>query len=240
MGINPKTLIIMLYYATTLTKVCLLQEFDEATRTRHLSSPQQFLYVLLKAEWGSCGSITIDNIPIFINQKLGKVPLNAITQNSAFARFQELVYRSSFLTIDINLIKYGKFGLKASASELHYLLIIPGLLTTKLIAWECKNLQTLVFVLPIQLAQLRVIGIGQPTLRCNIHNQQDFPFILAKIHIISSSILDGEVVDRLGLLGLACHRMIRSQTTRRRPYSRSSAVLLMYYVKARRRPTRKI
>ena len=40
------------------------------------------------------------------------------------------------------LIKYGVFSLKASASELNDLLIVPWLLATKLIAWEGQNLQT--------------------------------------------------------------------------------------------------
>lgn len=42
----------------------------------------------------------IDNIPIFVNQELGKIPLDIV---STFAWLQELVYRSSTLTIHIDL-----------------------------------------------------------------------------------------------------------------------------------------
>jgi hypothetical protein len=40
------------------------------------------------------------------------------------------------------LVKDGIFGLEASASKLYNLLIRTWLLSSKLIAWECQNLQT--------------------------------------------------------------------------------------------------
>lgn len=40
------------------------------------------------------------------------------------------------------LIKDGILSLKASANKLFYLFITPRFLCSKLIAWECQNLQT--------------------------------------------------------------------------------------------------
>lgn len=43
------------------------------------------LKLYLDAEWGSCGSITIDNIPLPVDKELGEVPLYVITEQSSFA-----------------------------------------------------------------------------------------------------------------------------------------------------------
>ena len=177
---------------------------------QHLWDSEQFLYVLLDAKGSSCGCIAVNNFAIFVHQELGEIPFDVVTKESTFAWLQKLVQWSSTIAIHINLIKDGILSLKASANKLFYLFITPRLLCSKLIAWECQNLQTLIFVFLIQLMQLCVVWIGQATLWCNIDNQEGFSLVDAKINIISPSILNGEAVDWLRT-GLACHGVIWSQ-----------------------------
>jgi hypothetical protein len=56
----------------------------------------------LEGRGGRC--IAVNNIPLFVHQKLAKVPLDTITQDSSsFVGFQEFVDRSLFWPIHINL-----------------------------------------------------------------------------------------------------------------------------------------
>jgi hypothetical protein len=58
----------------------------------------------LEGRGGRC--VAVNNIPLFVNQKLAKVPLDTITQDSSsFVGFQEFVDRSLFWPIHINLQK---------------------------------------------------------------------------------------------------------------------------------------
>ena len=57
----------------------------------------------LNAERRSSGSITINNMALLIDKELGKIPLDAVSENSTFARLQEFVYGSTALTIHIDL-----------------------------------------------------------------------------------------------------------------------------------------
>jgi hypothetical protein len=56
----------------------------------------------LEGRGGRC--VAVNNIPLFVHQKLAKVPLDTITQDSSsFVGFQEFVDRSLFWPIHINL-----------------------------------------------------------------------------------------------------------------------------------------
>lgn len=128
-----------------------------------LRTSKQLLDVLLHAEWRSSWRIALHNTPLFVDQELGEVPFDIVTEKTTFAGLQKLVDGCSVVTININLIKNWILGLEAGASKLDNLLISARFLSTKLVAWESKDLKTLVLVLLIQLAQLRVVGIGQAT-----------------------------------------------------------------------------
>ncbi len=56
----------------------------------------------LEGRGGRC--VAVNNIPLFVHQKLAKVPLDTITQDSSsFVGLQEFVDRSLFWPIHINL-----------------------------------------------------------------------------------------------------------------------------------------
>jgi len=134
----------------------------------------------------------------FVNEELGEVPFDAIPKEATFAGLEELVDGGSTVSIHINLVKDGVLCFEAGAGKLYYLVIGSWLLCSKLIAWKSENLETLFLVLLIQLTQLRIIRVGQPTLRCNIDNEKHLPLVNTQIHLIPLSILDGEVVNRGG------------------------------------------
>ena len=69
----------------------------------HANYFSMFLKSYLNAERRGCGCIAIDNFPIFVNKELSKIPLNAITKESTFARLEVLVHWSSIGAVDINL-----------------------------------------------------------------------------------------------------------------------------------------
>lgn len=57
----------------------------------------------LDARWGRSWCIAINNISLFVNEKLGKIPFYSISQKPAFAWFQELVEWSGITTIHFDL-----------------------------------------------------------------------------------------------------------------------------------------
>lgn len=57
----------------------------------------------LKAKRRGCGIIAIHHLAILVNEKLGKVPLNIIPENSPFTRLQEFIQGSRVLSIYFNL-----------------------------------------------------------------------------------------------------------------------------------------
>lgn len=69
-------------------------------------------WLYLNAQWGSSGGITVNDIPVFINQEFWKIPLNTVSKYATFARLQELVQWGSSITIHIHLpihnIKFHK------------------------------------------------------------------------------------------------------------------------------------
>lgn len=54
--------------------------------------------------WGS-RVIAINRVPVFVDQELSKIPLDVITKDSPLPQLQELVQRSSIMTIHFNLIQ---------------------------------------------------------------------------------------------------------------------------------------
>lgn len=67
-----------------------------------------FVFYLDCKRW--CGGVvSINRLPIFINQELGKVPLNISSKDSIEASFQELVNWCSIVTVYINLCKNSAF-----------------------------------------------------------------------------------------------------------------------------------
>ena len=69
-------------------------------------------WLYLNAQWGSSGRITVNDIPVFINQEFWKIPLNTVSKYATFARLQELVQWGGIITIHIHLpihkIKFHK------------------------------------------------------------------------------------------------------------------------------------
>jgi hypothetical protein len=63
---------------------------------------RQGFHLNLEGRGGRC--IAVNNIPLFVHQKLAKVPLDTITQDSSsFVGLQEFVDRSLFWPIHIYL-----------------------------------------------------------------------------------------------------------------------------------------
>lgn len=58
---------------------------SEKPITLQHSNTQQLLDILLDAKRRGCGSITIDHFSILVNQELGEIPLDAVSQKSTFA-----------------------------------------------------------------------------------------------------------------------------------------------------------
>jgi len=62
----------------------------------------------LDAEWVSGWSIPLNDMPLFVNQELGEVPLDVLTEGTGFAGFQKLVDGCSIFAVDVNLTGKNK------------------------------------------------------------------------------------------------------------------------------------
>jgi hypothetical protein len=57
----------------------------------------------LDAERGSGWRVAVHDPPLLVNQELGEVPFDVVSEEAAFAVLQKLVDRCNIVTIDINL-----------------------------------------------------------------------------------------------------------------------------------------
>lgn len=75
--------------------------FFNLSRKSHLS--QCFLDINLNGHRSSDCAIATKDMPVLVNQELGKIPLYPISQKSRFTCLEELVYRCSIWSINTNL-----------------------------------------------------------------------------------------------------------------------------------------
>ena len=124
-------------------------------------------------------SVEANNISIFVNQKLRKVPWNLLghllVRVLKLIRIppQVLVQLVGIFAVDVNLFKERELDLLA-LGKLINLLITAILLHEKLIAGKCKDLQTTVLVLLINLNQLLVVLLSHASLGRHINNNGNF------------------------------------------------------------------
>lgn len=77
------------------------------------------LEVYLDAQRGSGRGVVIHNTPLLVNQELGEVPLDAVTEEATLARLQEFVDGCGIVTVDINLTSNKSLGSVLLHKELY-------------------------------------------------------------------------------------------------------------------------
>lgn len=114
--------------------------------------------------------VTLYWLAILVNDELGKVPLDGISKEPMLLLLQVLPQRVSGRAIDIDLAEHVKLDVEL-ACKLLDLCISAGLLTPELIAWKCKDAQSLgLCKLLVKLHELRVVFVGHASLGCHIDN----------------------------------------------------------------------
>lgn len=158
---------------------------------------QCLLYVRLNSQWRGSWAIATDGVPLLINKELCEVPFYPWTQKSWFTCFEELIDRCCVRSIDSYLLEDRVFSFVSCTCKFLCLLTCSGFLFQKLVAWKSQDLKTLVFVFVVKFSELGVVGIREPTFGGNVNNEKDLPFVRAQVNVLPSTVLDGELVDRL-------------------------------------------
>lgn len=76
---------------------------DERGSSPSIAQHSPLFRTHLDAEWVCGWSIPLSDMPLFVNQELGEVPLDVFTEGTGFAGFQKLVDGRSIFAVDINL-----------------------------------------------------------------------------------------------------------------------------------------
>ena len=83
------------------------------------------------------------------------------------------------LAVDVALGEHGEGRLVALFGELFDLAVCAWFLPSELVAWEGKDLETLVSILPVEICQLLVVFFRQASLRRHV-DEHDGLFIREK------------------------------------------------------------
>jgi len=143
--------------------------------------------------------MSLDGLAVFVNDKLGKVPLDEVSQQTALFMFQIRVERMRATAVHVDLVEHIKLDVFLS-DELANLFVVARFLAAELVAWERENTQTLRFaVFVVQLLQFGIVVLGVAALRRDVYDQTHMSLVLIQGDDVSFDVARLEVVDRLCL-----------------------------------------
>lgn len=99
----------------------------------------EFFDILFHREWSSGWCISLNNISFSVDEKLGEIPLDIISEDSSFFSLEELIEWMRIITINVNFRKKRKCYSKIHFTNRFHSFIGFGFLIHKLITRKTKN-----------------------------------------------------------------------------------------------------
>lgn len=155
---------------------------------------QGFLDVGLKREGVGSGSIALDRHTLD-TQELTKVPLDVVCHEALALTLEEDIQGVGVVAVDVDLVKEGELGSELGFHVHLHLLGGQGLLSTKLVTRESKDLKALLPIAVVQNFQLSVVLLGQTSFGSNIDNKRDVFHHVAKFHVFALWVFHHKVCD---------------------------------------------
>lgn len=114
---------------------------DFLIKYNSLINSQERLQVLQHL-FGRCAlRVTLNWLAVFVDDELGKVPLDPVEEEAALLFLQILPQWMSSLAIHLKLLEQVKLDLAVANRALN-LLVIAGLLAVELVTGKCENAET--------------------------------------------------------------------------------------------------
>lgn len=109
--------------------------------------------------WFGVGSISLNDVTLLVDKEFGEVPLDHLgTKNASLFLLEELEDLVGVTAVDIGFGHHRESYTVVTLAELADGFIAPWILTSKLVAREPNDLQTLVSVLFVELLKLSKLG----------------------------------------------------------------------------------
>ena len=137
----------------------------------------EFFDISFHREGSSGRCISIDNISFSVDEKLGKIPLDSIPEDSSFFSLEELVEWMSIITINVNFRKKRKCHSKIELAGCCHSFIGFRFLIHKLIARKTKNHKIIVWIGVPECFEFFKLW-SQTTLGGSIHNEENFSLVV--------------------------------------------------------------
>ncbi len=153
--------------------------YHAGNRYRRDLLSQQLLNVRTNPLRRRRGRVALHHLAILVDQKLGEIPLDGIAEQAALFAFQKFVERMFVSTVDIDLGEQRKIDPIIDLAKRLDLVVIAGLLMSKLVAGEGKRFETALLVFCVEFLQALVLR-REAAFAGRVDNQQDFAFVGGK------------------------------------------------------------
>jgi len=149
--------------------------------------------------WLRRGTVPLHGLALLVDNELGEVPLDEVSEGAALLVLQELPQWAGVVAVHVHLLEQVEVGVLL-LGEAYDVVGAAGLLAIELVAGEGQDAQAAVAVLLVELDELLVVGGGQPAKRGDVDDQQDIALVLGQAHVGAGDVLNGEVVHRRSAL----------------------------------------
>jgi len=126
-----------------------------------------------------------------VAKELGEIPSDIASVERTVLP-QVLVEGMGGIAIDVSLFEHVELHV-IFLNELSNLLSVTRLLVRELVAWECKDLETQRSVGVVKLYQLLVVGVGQSSEGCDVHEK--YRLLIVAVGTDSTQGVPVEIVD---------------------------------------------
>jgi len=173
--------------------------FRNGPRSLLLLHTQSLCDIIFEVKWSIQRRVAFDRLAIAIDQKLGEIPFDEISQSSALFMFQIFEKRMRLVAVHVYLRVHVESNVKILGNPLLYLRLRPRLLTTELITGETCYAQTIGLVFLVYRLQLCVRLIGISSFTRHIHDKHNQTLVFVQGDGIAVDVLGVEFVDGFGV-----------------------------------------
>jgi len=148
---------------------------------------QRLDFVIDFWDWIVCCAESGDCRSLFVNDKLGVVPLDKVAQKPSLLGLHVNPEGMRILSVHINRTEHVELDIVLGGKLFDILWIL--VLLIELVAGECQDTQTVSFrVLLVHLYQLSVVYVSLPSLACHVDNDADMAAVLFHADLIAVNV----------------------------------------------------
>lgn len=140
------------------------------------------------------GSVALDGLPVWCDEKFCEVPLDGICQETAGTALEVFENRVCLLAIDIRLLHDWETYAVVQLAETADFIVATRVLVSKLVAWKTDDHKATFLVFLIQLFETSKLG-SEATFAGCVNYQKGLPLELREVHFFTLDSDGFEIVD---------------------------------------------